>query len=129
MEVIRTILTPWAPYSVMFSHDGSRLAIGGGSWYGDGGIMLAYLSDDAVERISSTQSNEVVHRPSGVPTVSGVYFSSDDSHLAASTWASGHRYSPAFLFRVSGLQLFHQETFERGRKKTRRGSCPTGVLL
>ena len=40
MRVVRTLRTPWAPYSVMFSRDGTRLAVGGGSWYGNGVILL-----------------------------------------------------------------------------------------
>jgi hypothetical protein len=30
MQVLRTIATPWAPYAVMFSRDGTRLAVAGG---------------------------------------------------------------------------------------------------
>ena len=29
MQILRTIITPWAPYSVMFSRDGRRLVIVG----------------------------------------------------------------------------------------------------
>ena len=46
IDLVRQIDTPWSPYAVTFSRDGSRLAVGGGSWYGHGGIMLLDLERD-----------------------------------------------------------------------------------
>jgi hypothetical protein len=39
IDFVRQIETPWSLYAVTFSRDGSRLAMGGGSWYGHGGII------------------------------------------------------------------------------------------
>jgi WD40 repeat protein len=128
MRVLRTLRTPWAPYSVMFSRDGTRLAVGGGSWYGEGGLLLADLLS------GETQVHPCTELPSpgrrlGPFTVSGVCFSPDDRHLAASTWASAQYAGPTLLFEVPGLQLAHRETFVPRRQAGHRDLTPTGVLL
>jgi hypothetical protein len=46
---VEEIATPWCPYTVAFSRDGMRLAIGGGSGSGDGGIAVHRLQDSAHE--------------------------------------------------------------------------------
>jgi hypothetical protein len=112
----------------MFSHDGTRLAVGGGSWYGDGGILLLSLSS------GQTELFPCVDLPSpdqhwSAPTVSGVCFSADDRHLAASAWSSGHSIGPTLLFEVSGVRLTHQATLEHPSQDHFRGPCPTGVLF
>jgi hypothetical protein len=127
MRVLRTIRTPWAPYSVMFSRDGTRLAAGGGSWYGEGGLLLADLASGQT-RVYPCADLPAPGRRLGPFTVSGLCFSPDDRHLAASTWASGHHPGPALLFEVSGLGLAHREAFSR-RNEGGRGPTPTGVLL
>src|SRR4051812_24633453 len=99
MRVVRTITTPWAPYSVMFSRDGTRLAVGGGSWYGEGAILLVDLLSQE-SRPSPCAGPPAPGRPLGPFTVSGVCFSPDDRHLAASTWASGQHAGPSLLFEV-----------------------------
>jgi hypothetical protein len=141
MKIVRTIPTPWPPYSVMFSQDGSRLAIGGGTWYGGGGILLVDLVTGAtelstcVELLSPTRvGHDDGHQPSpsSAPTVSGICFSNDDRHLAASMWTSRQHYAPSVLCDVDGLKLSnttpvevaHPERFSNGLD-----TCPTGVLL
>src|SRR5262249_36551992 len=86
MRMLRVIETPWAPYSVTFSRDGTRLAVGGGSWYGEGGLMLIDLASGQAEVLDTAASASVRL------SVSGVCFSPDDRHLAASTWSSGHHH-------------------------------------
>ena len=130
MRVVRTIRTPWAPYSVTFSRDGSRLAIGGGSWYGNGGIMVVRLDSGESEMLSwDSVPGSLGRRNDMPPTVSGVSFSADDQHLAASTWSSSHHYSPTYLFQVTDLRLTHQETQTHRFTEDRRTPYGTGVLL
>lgn len=124
MRLLHTIPTPWTPYSVMFSRDGNRIAIGGGSWYGDGGVMLADILTGKFELFSGVDLEQ--SEDEGSPAVSGVCFSADDRHLAASTWTARQHGGPTHLFEVSDLKLMpaalliHSEPMD---------SCPTGVLL
>src|SRR5262245_47456811 len=111
MRVLHTVVTPWAPYSVMFSHDGTRLAIGGGSWYGDGGILLFNLSTGESQLFSGERFPGTPGQRADAPTVSGICFSPDDHHLVASTWTSSQRMGPTVVFEVSGLHLTHRQTF------------------
>jgi hypothetical protein len=128
MRVVRTITTPWAPYSVMFSRDGTRLAIGGGSWYGEGGILLVNLAsqESGLFRCANLPSPGLY---SGPFTVSGVCFSPDDRYLAASTWSSRQHIGPSLLFKVSDLELALRETLPSSRARDHRDPTPTGVLL
>jgi hypothetical protein len=128
MRVVRTITTPWAPYSVMFSRDGTRLAIGGGSWYGEGGILLVNLSSQDTT-LFPCANLPAPGRQLGPFTVSGICFSPDDRHLAVSTWSSRQHAGPSLLFEVSGLQLTHRETLPLPRRLDQRDPTPTGVLL
>lgn len=129
MRNLRTIITPWAPYSVMFSRDGTRLAVGGGSWYGNGGILMVDLSSDALELFPCEHLPGLPGRRFGAPTVSGVCFSADDRHLAASTWTSSHKLGPTLVFEVRGLHLTHRETFHPAQAGHSRHPTPTGVLF
>lgn len=122
-RVLRSIPTPWVPYAVAFSRDGLRVAIGGGSFYGDGGIVLADLSSGN-EELFQYRRELRPHEEYFVPTASGLSFSEDDRHVAVSNWTGRHHYAPTFLFDVSGVKLTHRATLER---KIR--GCPTGVLL
>jgi hypothetical protein len=131
MKIIQTILTPWAPYSVMFSRDGSRLAIGGGTWYGAGGVLLVELATGTSELSTCAELLSLQDEPSMcVPTVSGVCFSNDDRHLAASMWTSRHHAAPSVLFDVDRLRL-HGTTPIEGSERSlfRLDPCPTGVLM
>jgi hypothetical protein len=128
MRVVHTINTPWAPYSVMFSRDGTRLAIGGGSWYGDGGILLVHLISQET-RLFPCANLPAPGRQLGPFTVSGVCFSPDDRHLAASTWSSRQHAGPSLLFEVSGLDLTHRETLPLPQRRDYSDPTPTGVLL
>jgi hypothetical protein len=141
MRIVRTIPTPWPPYTVMFSQDGSRLAIGGGTWYGDGGILLVDLVSGAAELSTCAElllptraGHDGGHQPppSFAPTVSGVCFSNDDRHLAASMWTSRQHYAPSVLCDVDGLKLSNATPVEVAnpeRFSDGLDTCPTGVLL
>jgi hypothetical protein len=129
----------------MFSRDGTRLAIGGGTWYGNGGIVLFNIANALTElstcaELLSCEPTSVETSvpelrglcPSNAPTVSGVCFSNDDRHLAASMWRSSHFYEPSALCQVQGLQL---QCLTRGTPRglldsyDRVAGCPTAVLL
>ena len=111
----------------MFSHDGSRIAIGGGTWYGDGGIILARLSTGETGLFRCANLPRAPHQ--GIPAASGVCFSADDSLLAASTRNARLHYSPTFLFEVSGLHLAHRDTLVQHYKDCLSDPCPTAVIL
>jgi hypothetical protein len=111
----------------MFSRDGTRLAVGGGSWYGNGGILLVNLASGESNLFPCAEL-PAPGRRLGPLTVSGVCFSADDRHLAVSTWASGQHAGPTLLFEVSGLELIHRETLP-SRQRDYWDSAPTGVLL
>jgi hypothetical protein len=123
MRVLRTISTPWVPYSVIFSRDGSRIAIGGGGWYGDGGLMMVDLSSESIELFPCVDLPRGPH--DWVPTISGLCFSEDDRHLAVSSWRPRHHYAPTFVFEVSGLTVAHRATLSCADS----WSCPTGVIF
>ncbi|MCY0994413.1 hypothetical protein OV203_45225 [Nannocystis sp. ILAH1] len=40
----------------MFSHDGTRHAAGGGSWYGEGGILPARTTEQVVEALAGLRA-------------------------------------------------------------------------
>ncbi len=119
MRVIDRIATPWCPYAVTFSHDGTRLAIGGGSWYGFGGISLIDLRTK--ERVDSLlgdldprafQDTQLIERVAAIAgsslqggSVSSLAFSSDDRHLMVSSWTSSQHDGPILVFEVEGLTL------------------------
>jgi hypothetical protein len=127
MAGVITLSTPWAPYSVMFSRDGSRIAIGGGTWYGGGGIILANLSTGEMELFACTDLPRAPEQWN--PTVSGICFSADDQFLAMSTRGARLGYSPTFLFDVSGLHVVHGDTFTQRYEAEFGSPYPTGVLL
>jgi hypothetical protein len=66
MKITEIISTPWAPYALQFSNDGSRLAIGGGSWYGNGGIKIVDLKSGESELFSFGYSQSAPNRPNGI---------------------------------------------------------------
>lgn len=129
MRTLRTIATPWAPYGLMFSRDGTRLAIGGGSWYGGGGILLVDLASGDTRLLPTMELPRSPNTAIG-PTVSGVWFTADDRHLVASTWTSRHSTGPIILFEVSGLELRYRDTIVvRPTTLPDDHAPPTGVLL
>jgi hypothetical protein len=112
----------------MFSRDGTRLAIGGGSWYGFGGIVLVDLASGATRVLRTEDLPLPPETPA--PSVSGVWFSADDHHLVASTWTSGQSTGPIVLFEVSGLELRYRDTIIVSPTTPRHGHAPpTGLLL
>jgi len=77
LRVLRTLPTPWAPYPVLFSRDGTRLPVGGGSWYGAGGLLRAdFASGDT--QVQPGTDLPAPGRRLGPFTVSGVCFAPDD---------------------------------------------------
>jgi hypothetical protein len=128
MRVVSKISTPWAPYSVMFSNDGTRLAIGGGSWYGEGGLMVCALATGT----SWGTANRDVLAAQGEPrdvTTAGVYFSADDRYLVVATRGSSLSYAPSHLLAVDGLRLARRASFVQRHVDTLRAPFATGVLL
>ena len=124
-----SIRTPWAPYSIMFSRDGSRIAIGGGSYNGGGGIILVPLFNKEIGHFTFMELEEYPDECNASPTVSGVCFSADARHLVASTWSFRHHYSPTYLFDISGLRLNYQRTLIHDYNDDIGDPCPTGILF
>jgi hypothetical protein len=123
MRMLRSIATPWTPYAVLFSRDGTRLAVGGGVFYGNGGILMVDLLSERMELFRSADLPDTSQH--GAPTISGLCFSDDDRYLAASSWRDRQHRAPTYFFEVSGLTLAHRATlwFEDS------WICPSGVLL
>jgi hypothetical protein len=125
MRLVMSIPVPWTPYSATFSRDGTRLAIGGGVFYGNGGILIVDLVD---ERTELFRCDSLPHAQGDwVPAISGLCFSDDDRYVAASSWKGRHHYAPTVLFDVSKSTLTLRSTL----KAAIRGvlTCPRGVLF
>ena len=137
MRSIRNIETPWAPYALMVSRDGTRIAMGGGCCYGHGGIILLGLDRwqprpldwNAVPWVDRERMVSLTSFPSSVPAVSSLCFSDDDRFLAVSMW--GDSCPPAMLFEVHGTKLRPGPVFKhQGNPINRSGfGITTGVLL
>ena len=120
ISAIKDFDTHWTPYAVTFSHDGGRLAVGGGSWHGHGGIIVAALDDwrnepldwAEVPWVAARGLSEGTTSPSGVPAVSSLCFSDDDRVLAASMWSSRQHYAPTMTFEVDGTHVHLRDLFE-----------------
>lgn len=127
MRLLHVLDTPWAPYSVMFSNDGTRLGAGGGAWYGEGGILLARLAtgESAVTPMVAPRGTENAGR--SPPTVAGIYFSADDRYLVAATRGSSLSRGPTLLFAVSDLSLERRAAYMP--HDGLRSPWATGVLL
>lgn len=117
---------PWTPYGLTFTRDGSRLAIGGGGWYGGGGISL--VDPASGHSVLETCGGAHAQDWSEHLTVSGVCFAPDDRHLLATTWSAGHHLGPTLLYEVDGMSL---EFVGRLTPPSRydRDATPTGGLL
>ncbi|MDC0719159.1 hypothetical protein [Nannocystis bainbridge] len=124
MRVLHAIRTPWAPYSLMFANDGTRLAVGGGAWYGEGGISLARL--DSGEVAVTPMGPQ---RGYGPPSVAGVYFSADDRYLVAVTRGSSLGPGPTILFAVDGLSIGRAAAFEPAGQRRMGDPCATGAMM
>jgi hypothetical protein len=150
LDLVRQIETPWSPYAVTFSRDGIRLANGGGSWYGHGGIMVrdsdrertSWLDWMNVPAVAAhVRRSDLTHTtsPTAIPAVSCLCFSDDDRFLAASMWSSRWRYAPTMLFELDEAAFRPRGTFEHQGRATmtvggqtfsvREDATPTGVLL
>lgn len=108
MRTVWSLETPWAPYSVMFSNDGTRLAIGGGTWYGEGGVVIAELETGAFRCTAAGDLLATIPDQQSAPSIAGVYFSADDRHLAVATRGSGQSHRPSHLLAVEALGLAHR---------------------
>lgn len=112
MRIVRTIPTPWTVYGLAFSHDGTRIAIGGGSFWGRGGIRIADLRTGRVGELQC-ESLPRLHSIDGeLLTISSVCFSADDRYLIALAWSLRHRPGPLCVFEVSETQLRYLDSFE-----------------
>ena len=78
MRVLKLIETPWTPYAVTFSRDGRRLAIGGGTFFGGGGLILVNLEDG---KTVARQTVDLLPSAEGLadsgPTISGLCFADE----------------------------------------------------
>ncbi|HEY0988216.1 MAG TPA: hypothetical protein VGD80_14225 [Kofleriaceae bacterium] len=122
----REIAAPWTVYAATFSPDGRRLAIGGGSWYGGGGIIIVELATGRSQQLRCADLPDA--RALGA-TVSGLCFSADARHLVASTWSDRHADGAVMLFEVDGLALHHHGTFRCHGPGDARRLATTGVVL
>jgi len=102
LAILRSILTPWTPYAMVFSRDGGRLAIGGGAYHGRGGIMMVDHASGHSRLFSHADLPQL-----GGGTVSGLCFSADARHLVASIWGRGQHGGHVAIFEVDGLALHH----------------------
>ena len=135
MQLVDTIRVPRTPYGSTFSHDGARFAIGGGTWYGNGGIIVRALQDgtDVTLHWEDFRDNAMLFpepfriaveiymdnwtrfdRPYaiGLPAVSSLCFSDDDRYLAASMWRARWSYAPAAVFGTGTIQLTLEAVIE-----------------
>jgi len=112
----------------MFSRDGTRLAIGGGSWYGGGGILLVDLTSGDTRLCKASELGGLPTTMLG-PSVSSVWFSADDRHLIASTWSARHSAGPTLLFEVDGLEILHRGMIVTTPAPAMFHTTPTGVLV
>ena len=123
MRLLRSVPVPWTPYAATFSRDGTRLAIGGGAFYGTGGILIVDL---ASEQTALFPCLSLPFGPDSAPSISGLCFSADDRFLVASAWRRRHNYAPTLLFAVSEFTLTPILSLEA---RMDGKNCPTGVLL
>jgi hypothetical protein len=148
VQLLDRIRVPWTPYGLTFSRDGARLAIGGGTWYGNGGIIVralvgrtdmklnwGELRDDpilfperwrAAVEIYTNNWTKFDSGGMGIPAVSSVYFSDDGRYLAASMWHARWEYAPTAVFGVGAAALTVEAVIE-GQEEWQ--VCHTGVLL
>jgi hypothetical protein len=122
------LATPWVPYGVTFSRDGTRLAIGGGTWYGNGGLLLVQLDSRRTETFACADLLPSDDRHGNTPTVSSLCFSDDDRLLGASMWSMRQHYAPTVLFAVDALEVRYLKSFAHAFPRW-HDACPTGVLL
>lgn len=90
LRQVHVFPTGGAAYGVTFSHDGSHLAVVGGSWYG-----LGYANVFEV----ATRESRWSSAGGGDVAFSGCAFDRAGAHLAVSAWLFSHRWSPVYLFR------------------------------
>lgn len=129
MRTVWNLETPWAPYSVMFSNDGTRLAVGGGTWYGEGGVVIADLETGAFRCTAARDLLTNIQNQESAPSIAGLYFSADDRHLAVATRGSGQRHSPSHLFAVEALGLTYRSSITHRSEDTIGRPFATGVQL
>ncbi len=129
MRTVWSLETPWAPYSVMFSNDGTRLAVGGGTWYGEGGVMIAELETGTFRCTAASDLLATIPNQRNAPSIAGVYFSADDRYLAVATRGSGQSYRPSHLFAVEALELAHRSVMVHRSEDTIGRPFATGVQL
>lgn len=126
MKELRRISVPWNPYTVLFDGRGLLLVAGGGSSYGQGGLVVCRLADGVSWSTSLSDSSGGTRR---APTVSGLCMDANDEYLVASTWARGHQHAPCQLFRLEAGRSVHVETLPQRWRDPMDGPVATGVLF
>lgn len=127
LRTLRTIPTPWPPYAMVFSPDGSRLAIGGGTanTYGHGGLLLV----DHASGDSARYARKDVPQLGG-GAVTGLCFSADGKHLVASVWGRATPGGRLVVLAVDGLALRASHAIELDYTiPLRLCSLPSSVVL
>lgn len=118
------IITPWTPYSVQFSHDGQYLLVGGGTWYGQGGILLYELAQKN-ETLYSLESLDLFN---ATPTISGLFLTTSN-HLLASSWSMRQNYAPVLLYDWQDGELDFQQLLHYTFVDNIGSPCPTGIIV
>ena len=112
-----------------FSADGRRLAVGGGTFYGEGGLVLADLQSGEAVAKTSAELLPAAKDAYASGTISSLCFAADDRVLAASRWGLRWEYLPPVLFAVEHLHAQYVHQFADRRNVPWHRACATGVLL
>lgn len=105
------------PYTVQFSPDGTTLAVGTGSCYGEGAVALIDVArgESRTLRFSHPNGHDLAGEQRanhGTLSVSGVCFDDVGRYLAISTRTGNLRHSPTLLYRVHGLELEEVQAYD-----------------
>ena len=125
----QVIETEGTPYTVAFSPDGNRLAIGTGWFYGGGKIILHDLPTGESRTFDLHELTKSADVPAGNASVSCVAFDGSGRFLAASLWGYRHDFAPSYLFSVEDLSLQRMETLIPDHAAPNGTLCSTGICF
>lgn len=113
---------------MMFSNDGTRLAVGGGTWYGAGGLVIADLGTGAF-RCTAAADLFAIPEEEAAPSIVGVYFSADDRFLAVATRGPSFGPGSSDLLAVEAIEARHHSTIARRSEDPVLRPCASAVQL